>query len=215
MGLPQFMPSSFEKFAIDWDGDGRRDIWANVPDALASIANFIRSKGWQPQRPWGFEVRVPPGFDYRVSRSSTIGWAALGVARADQAPMPEIGEVILFFPAGSTGPAFLVTENFEVLKTYNFSDAYVLSVAQLADRMEGGPAVQAPWPTDLPMSRNDRIALQARLAALGYPVDNREGRISLALRDVIRSAQASVAIIPDGNPTSALLQALRALPEQH
>ncbi len=214
MGLPQFMPSSFEKFAVDWDGDGRRDIWASVPDALASIANFIRSQGWRPQRPWGFEVSVPAGFDYRISRASYKDWASLGVTRADRAPMPLSGAAILFFPAGARGPGFLVTENYEVLKTYNFSDTYVLSVAQLADRMEAGLAIQTPWPSDPPMSRDNRIALQARLAALGYPVDNREGRISLALRDVIRAAQASVRMVPDGNPTNGLLQALRAAPEQ-
>jgi lytic murein transglycosylase len=209
MGLPQFMPSSFEKYAVDGDGDGHRDIWSDVPDALASIANFIRSQGWQPQRPWGFEVRLPAGFDLRVSRRGNRDWASLGVTRADRAPMPADGDGILFFPAGSAGPAFLVTENFEVLKTYNFSDAYVLSVAQLADRMEGGSVIQATWPSEPPMSRDDRIALQTRLVELGYPVDNREGRISLALRDVIRSAQTSVKMVPDGNPTKALLLALR------
>ena len=212
MGLPQFMPSSFEHFAVDGDGDGRRDIWTDVPDALASIANFIRQKGWQPQKPWGFEVRLPAGFDYRVSRGSFPQWAGLGIARADEAPMPAEGDGILFFPAGAAGPAFLVSENFEVLKTYNFSDAYVLSVAQLADRMEGGGPVRVAWPIDPPMSREARIALQTRLVGLGYTVDNRQGRISLALRDVIRLAQASVGLRPDGNPTERLLQALRTAP---
>ena len=209
MGQPQFMPSSFENYAVDGDGDGRRDIWTDVPDALASIANFIRAKGWQPGRPWGFEVSLPRGFDYHVARADARTWASLGVRRADGAPIEAKGELILFFPAGAAGPAFLVTENFEVLKTYNSSDAYVLSVAQLADRMEGGSAIAARWPTDIPMSRDDRIALQTRLVALGYPVDDRQGRISLALRDTIRSAQASVGMVPDGDPTTALLEALR------
>ncbi len=209
MGQPQFMPSSFEKYAVDGDGDGRRDIWTDVPDALASIANFIRAQGWQPGRPWGFEVSLPHGFDYHVSRADARTWASLGLRRADGTPMEADGELILFFPAGVAGPAFLVTANFEVLKTYNFSDAYVLSVAQLADRMEGGSMIAARWPTDTPMSRDDRIALQSRLVALGYPVDDREGRISLALRDTIRSAQASVGMVPDGDPTTALLRALQ------
>ncbi len=208
MGQPQFMPSSFERYAVDGDGDGRRDIWASVPDALASIANFIRSQGWQPDRPWGFEVRLPAGLDPGASRASFADWRARGVTRADGAPMPTGGEGILFFPAGATGPALLVTPNFEVLKTYNFSDAYVLSVGQLADRMQGGAPIAGTWPTAIPMSRAARIALQARLVALGYPVDNREGRISLALRDVIRTAQARVGLTPDGNPDDALLQAL-------
>lgn len=209
MGQPQFMPSSFQKFAVDEDGDGRRDIWTDVPDALASIANFIRAQGWQPDRPWGFEVSLPPGFDPGVGRGSYPDWAARGVRRTGGAPMPAGGDATLFFPAGSRGPAFLVTENFEVLKTYNFSDAYVLAVATLADRMDGGAAIRASWPNDPPMSRDERIALQTRLVALGYAVDNREGRISLALREVIRSAQARAAMIPDGNPTAGLLRALR------
>ncbi len=211
MGLPQFMPSSFEKFAVDWTGDGRRNIWTNIPDALASIANFIRSQGWQPQRPWGFEVKVPAGFDHGISRASTRDWAAHGFTRPDGTPLPMLEEAILFFPAGSAGPGFLVTENYEVLKTYNFSDAYVLSVAVLADRMTGGASVVTPWPSEPPMGRVARIALQTRLVALGYAVDNREGRISLGLRDVIRVAQARVGLVPDGNPTDRLLQALRAV----
>lgn len=208
MGQPQFMPSSFETYAVDWDHDGRRDIWTSVPDSLASIANFIQAQGWQAGRPWGYEVRVPPGFDNRISRASTSGWTSLGVVRPDGTPLPDLDPMILFYPAGGLGPAFLVTENFEIIKTYNFSDAYVLSVAQLADRMEGRDPVQATWPSDPPMGREARINLQARLAALGYSVDNRQGRISLALRDTIRLAQASVGMPVDGNPTDALLNAL-------
>jgi lytic murein transglycosylase len=211
MGLPQFMPSSFEKFAVDWTGDGRRNIWTNIPDALASIANFIRSQGWQPQRPWGFEVKVPAGFDHGISRASTRDWAVRGFTRPDGAPLPTLDEAILFFPAGAAGPGFLVTGNYEVLKTYNFSDAYVLSVAVLADRITGGASVVMPWPSEPPMARVARVALQGRLVALGYAVDNREGRISLGLRDVIRAAQARVSLVPDGNPTNRLLQALRAV----
>ena len=161
----------------------------------------------------GFEVRVPPGFDNRTSRAGTSEWTARGVTRPDGTPPPDVGPMVLFYPAGGAGPAFLVTENFEVIKTYNFSDAYVLSVAQLADRMEGRDPVQARWPSDPPMGREARVALQARLVALGYPVDNRQGRVSLALRDTVRRAQASVGLAVDGNPTDALLQALAtALP---
>ena len=153
---------------------------------------------------------MPRGFDYRISRAAYPHWTSLGLVRADGRPMPDEGDGTLFFPAGAAGPGFLVTPNYEILKTYNFSDAYVLAVAELADRMSGGPPIEAAWPLDAPMSRDDRIALQARLVALGYTVDNREGRISLALRDTIRAAQASVGLRPDGNPTPALLQALRA-----
>lgn len=213
MGQPQFMPSSFAKYAVDQDGDGRRDIWNSVPDALASIANFLKGQGWQAGQPWGLEVRLPPGFDVGVSHGSFADWSARGLVRPDGTAVPPSGDATLFFPAGAAGPAFLVTDNYPVLKTYNFSDAYVLSVATLADRMEGGPPVAARWPDTPGLGKADRIALQARLGALGYPVDNREGRISLTLRDTIRAAQRKVGLVPDGNPTGALLQALnRAAP---
>ena len=210
MGQPQFMPSSFAKYAVDGDGDGRRDIWASVPDVLASIANFLHVQGYRADMPWGVEVRVPANFDLRTSRGSFAEWASRGFVRADGKPLGGQGQAALFFPAGGAGPAFLVTDNFEVLKTYNFSDAYVLSIATLADRMNGGAGVMASWPTTVSMSRENRVALQARLAALGYAVDNREGRISLNLRDTIRKAQADVGLKPDGEPTDLLLDRLRA-----
>lgn len=212
MGDPQFMPSSFDKYAVDGDGDGRRDIWGDTPDALASIANFLHRQGWAPGIPWGFEVTLPQTFDIARSRAAFPAFAAMGVVRPDGTPLPDQGDGILLFPAGSKGPAFLVTENYEVLKTYNFSDVYVLSVGLLAHRIDGGVPLSAPWPSDPPISRADRIALQARLDALGYGVDNRVGRISLALRDVIRLAQARVGMPPDGNPTRTLLQALQSAP---
>ena len=208
MGQPQFMPSSFARYAVDGDGDGRRDIWGDVPDALASIANFLKQQGWQAGRPWGVEVRLPPGFDPGTSQGGFAQWAGRGLVQADGTPLPDGGDATLFFPAGADGPAFLVTANYPVIKTYNFSDAYVLSVATLADRIAGGRGVAASWPAAPGMGRDARIALQARLAALGYPVDNREGRISLALRDTIRAAQRKVGLVPDGNPTVALLKAL-------
>jgi lytic murein transglycosylase len=212
MGQPQFMPSSFQAYAVDGDGDGKTDIWTSVPDTLASIANFLAKQGWQAGRPWGFAATLPAGFDPRISQGRARDWAARGLVRADGAAMPTEGDFTLFFPAGASGPAFLVTPNFEVLKVYNMSDAYVLSTAAIADRMEGAPSLAFKWPSDTPMGREARIALQARLVALGYAVDDRQGRISLALRDVIRAAQASVGMVADGNPTDALLAALRTAP---
>ena len=209
MGQPQFMPSSYGTYAVDWDHDGRRDIWTDIPDSLASIAHFLASQGWKPELPWGFEVSVPRGLDLAEGHGTFVEWAARGVTRRDGTPLPEAGTAVLYFPSGSAGPAFLVTSNFEVIKTYNFSDSYVLGVGGLADRMAGRAAIETAWPTEPPISRDDRIALQARLSALGYEVDNREGRISLALRDTIRRAQLKVGMVPDGNPTSTLLEALR------
>lgn len=210
MGQPQFMPSSFARYAADGDQDGRRDIWTDVPDVLASIANFLKAKGWQADLPWGLQVALPQGFDLSIGRGSFADWRARGLTRVEGGPLPASGDAALFFPAGAAGPAFLATANYEVIKTYNFSDAYVLSVADLADRMAGGAPLRGPWPATVSMGREARIALQARLAALGYPVDNSEGRISLALRDTIRRAQRSVGLTPDGNPTDALLRALSA-----
>ena len=209
MGQPQFMPSSYARFAADGDGDGRRDIWNDVPDTLASIAGFLSGQGWTPTLPWGFPVTLPPGFDIGAAgRAPFPAWAERGVARADGGALPPEGEGILYFPAGAMGPAFLVTTNFTVIKTYNSSDSYVLAVATLADRIVGSAPVTGSWPTTAPIGRDDRVALQARLAALGYPVDDRTGRISLTLRDTVRAAQAKNGLLPDGNPTTALLRAL-------
>ncbi len=208
MGQPQFMPSSFAAYAVDGDGDGRRDIWMDVPDALASIANFLQAKGWQSGSAWGWQVTLPGGFDIGQDHAAFGEWTARGVRRADGAALPSAGEAVLFFPTGAAGPAFLVTGNYEVIKSYNFSDAYVLSVADLADRIAGRPALRGPWPSTPGLDRDARIALQSRLAERGYPVDNREGRISLALRASIRRAQRNAGLAADGNPTSELSQAL-------
>ena len=135
MGQPQFLPSSYLKYAVDFDGDGKADIWRSVPDVLGSIANYLQKNGWQSQLPWGFEVSVPAGFDYRVSRCSMAECAQRGLRRADGNLLPAAGNAILFFPSGATGPAFLVTDNFIALKRFNNSDAYALAVAVLADRL--------------------------------------------------------------------------------
>ena len=209
MGQTQFMPSNFVAYAVDFSGDGRRDIWTNVPDVLASTANYFQKAGWKPGLPWGFEVMVPSGFDYRRSRASFADWSKLGVRRADGHPLPAAGDAILFFPSGAAGPAFLVTENFVVIKQYNNSDAYALAVAHLADRLHGGAPIRAAWPQDdRQLSRDARIALQHKLADLGYAVHDFEGRIDFDLRDAIREMQVKFGIVPDGHPTAALLERL-------
>src|SRR6476659_6544419 len=142
MGQTQFMPSNFVDYAIDFSGDGRADIWSNVPDVLASTANYLHKWKWNPALPWGFEVTVPSGFDYLRSRATFPEWEALGVRRADGKPYPTSGQGILFFPSGADGPAFIVTENFDVLKEYNNSDAYAIAVGYLADRIHGGGPIK-------------------------------------------------------------------------
>ena len=214
MGQTQFMPSNFVDYAIDFSGDGRADIWSNVPDVLASTANYLRKWKWNPTLPWGFEVLVPGGFDYMRSRASFAEWHALGVRRADGKEFPSSGQGILFFPSGAGGPGFIVTENFDVLKEYNNSDAYAIAVGHLADRIHGGDLIKTPWPKDdRQLSRDARVALQKKLAALGYKVNEFDGHIDFDLRDNIRAEQKKLRMVPDGAPTPALLEKLGVSPQ--
>lgn len=209
MGQTQFMPSNFVDYAIDFSGDGRADIWSNVPDVLASTANYLRKWKWNPALPWGFEVTVPKSFDYMRSRANFTEWEALGVRRADGKQFPSSGQGILFFPSGADGPGFIVTENFDVLKEYNNSDAYAIAVGHLADRIHGGGLIKAAWPKDdRQLSRDARIALQRKLSALGYKVNEFEGHIDFDLRDNIRAEQKKLGMVPDGTPTLLLLDRL-------
>jgi lytic murein transglycosylase len=209
MGQTQFMPSNFFDFAVDFSGDGRRDIWTNVPDILGSTANYFQKEGWQYGVPWGFEVTVPDGFDHRRSRATFAEWSKLGVKRADGGAYPTTGDAILFFPTGVPGPAFLVTKNFDVIKEYNNSDVYALAIGHLADRMRGLGPIRAAWPQHATqLSREDRIALQKRLAELGYKVNNFTAHLDFDLRDSIRTEQVKFGMLPDGHPTSALLERL-------
>jgi membrane-bound lytic murein transglycosylase B len=206
MGQPQFLPSSYLKYAVDFDGDGKADIWRSVPDVLASIANYLKKSGWHSQLPWGFEVAVPADFDYRLSRGSLAEWTGRGLRRADGRPLPPAGHAILFFPSGAAGPAFLITDNFAVLKRFNNSDAYALAVAVLADRLHGLPGILAAWPADdVQPSRRERIALQHRLAALGYKVADFDGHLDFEMRDAVRELQVRFGMVPDGHPSRAFL----------
>jgi lytic murein transglycosylase len=210
MGQSQFMPSSFFNYAVDFTGDGRRDIWTSVPDVLASIAHYLQKFGWQAGLPWGFEVVVPRGFDFRRSRGTFGEWRELGVLRADGGVLPGSGDAILFFPTGASGPAFLVTANFVVLKRYNNSDAYALAVAHLADRIRGLGHLRGAWPADdVQPSRDERIGLQRKLAELGYKVRNFTGHFDFDLRDAIRDMQQKFAMTPDGHPGPLFFERLR------
>ncbi len=212
MGQPQFMPSTYLKYAVDFSGDGRRDVWSSVPDVLGSMANYLHEQGWIAGLPWGFEVMVPQEFDYRRSRASFAEWITLGVRRADGRAMPLNGDAILFFPSGAAGPAFLVTANFVVIKTYNNSDVYALAVSHLGDRIRGGGSIRATWPIDdVQLSRLQRILLQKKLAGLGYKVNDFEAHIDFDLRDSIRDVQSKLGVLPDGNPTPELLRRLDEL----
>jgi membrane-bound lytic murein transglycosylase B len=209
MGQSQFMPSNFVDYAVDFSGDGRIDIWSNVPDVLGSTANYLHKWKWNPALPWGFEVSVPNGFDYMRSRATFADWQKLGVRRADGKPFPPAGQGILFFPSGANGPGFIVTENFDVLKEYNNSDAYAIAVGHLADRIHGGGLIKTAWPKDdRQLSRDARIALQKKLSELGYKVNDFEGHIDFDLRDNIREEQKKSGMLPDGTATPVLLEKL-------
>jgi lytic murein transglycosylase len=209
MGQTQFMPSNVVDYAVDFSGDGRADIWNNVPDVLASTANYLRKGGWKHGLSWGYEVIVPPRFDYMQSRGSYEDWRKRGVRRAGGKAFPASGDGILFFPSGAKGPGFIVTPNYDVLKEYNNSDAYAIAVGHLADKLSGGGDFKGAWPADdRPLSRDARIALQKKLAALGYKVTDFEGHVDFDLRDNIRAEQKKYGMVPDGNPTPALLEKL-------
>ncbi|HEY2533881.1 MAG TPA: lytic murein transglycosylase [Xanthobacteraceae bacterium] len=206
MGQPQFMPSSYLSYAVDFDGDGRADIWTSIPDVLASIANYLQKYGWHSGSPWGFEVVVPQGFDYRPSRGGFPYWKSLGFKRADDGPLPDSGDAILFFPSGAAGPAFLVTENFVVLKTFNNSDAYALAVGLLCDRLHGSGPVRTAWPAnDFQPSRGERMAVQRKLAALGYRINDLNGHLDFDMRDDIKELQRKFGMTADGYPSRSFL----------
>jgi len=210
MGQTQFMPSSFWRFAVDFDGDGHKDIWKSVPDALASTANYLKENGWRTGQPWGFEVTLPKGFDYRLHEASFNEWSSYGVSRADGRALPQDGQASLFYPAGADGPVFLVTSNFSVIKRYNASDAYALGVASLGDLLNGGARIRASWPTEDPLlALAQRIELQRALTRLGYNVGDPDGRIGSRTRAAIRDFQQRAGLRPDGYPNRHVLEALQ------
>jgi membrane-bound lytic murein transglycosylase B len=152
---------------------------------------------------------LPKAFDYQRSRGTFAEWTGVGVKRADGGAFPAEGEAILFFPTGAPAPAFLITENFVVIKRYNNSDVYALAIGHLADRMQGGKPIRAAWPKHATQpSREDRIALQKKLAALGYKVRNFTGHLDFDLRDAIRAEQIKLGLLPDGHPDDDFLKKL-------
>jgi membrane-bound lytic murein transglycosylase B len=215
MGQIQFMPSSYLAYAVDHDGDGRKDIWNSIPDALASTANFLSKSGWQAGSDWGYEVKIPQNFDFgaawKKKNMSLADWAKLRLARADGKPFPHPKEKARFYlPAGGAGPAFLVLKNFDVIKRYNNADAYALAVAHLADRIAGGESFVSPWPEDVvPLSRSERKELEALIAEKVLAQDETVTKTTHAIRLAIIKFQKSEGLLADGHPSRALLQRLR------
>ncbi len=211
MGQTQFMPSSYLAYAVDFEGHGRRDIWTSEADAIGSTANYLAKHGWTIGLPWGFEVRLPPNFALSDADSSCpapfSAFAARGVERADGSPWPESGEGRLMILAGLKGPVFLVTSNFDVIKTYNNSTAYALSVALLGDAVKGGHSLVAEWPThDRQLSEAQVRRLQAKLKTLGYDAGKIDGKIGDQIRAAVRAFQERNGLAPDGYPDRALFK---------
>lgn len=211
MGQPQFMPTTYLDYATDADGDGRADIWASTADALGSAANYLWSIGWQPERIWGREVRLPKDFDYYDARLSNVlpleRWAAMGVTRANGEPLPRApvqGAVLL--PAGKDGPAFLIYDNFHVITEWNRSLHYALSVCHLSDRIAGaGPLVGRPPPGDRALARAEVLVMQQNLNALGYAAGTPDGMVGFQTRHAVREFQQRAGLPADAYPTPALI----------
>lgn len=214
MGHTQFIPTSFLEYAVDFNGDGRRDLWAaDAIDALASTANYLSRFGWAQNAPAVREVRLPQGFDYAladgVQTRRTADWQGIGVTGA-AGPLPASGKVAILLPAGARGPAFAVYPNFRVIKRYNNSTSYALAVAYLADQINGGPAIGAAWPrNDRPLSRTEKQELQGLLTTLGFDTNGVDGIIGPNSRAAVRAFQQSRGLVPDGYVSTALLAAVR------
>ena len=215
-GPTQFMPTSFKRYAVDFDGDGRRDVVDSVPDVIASTANNLKKDGWVAGQTWGYEIVVPEGFNFMLADRSRVmavrEWERLGISRAGGKAFPRADDrAYLLVPAGAQGPGFLMLQNFRVIMKYNPAEAYALAIGHLADRLRGGePFVQA-WPRqERVLTRAERYELQQHLAARGYDVGEPDGRLGGKTRNALRQFQSSVGHVPDGFASAAILERLRS-----
>jgi len=215
MGQTQFIPTTYNTHAVDFDRDGRRDIWSSSADALASAAHYLQASGWKAGQPWGAEVSLPEGFDYAQGDSSIrkplSEWRRLGVSGVPTG-MDEASASLLL-PAGYRGPAFLVLDNFRAILRYNNSSSYALAIGLLSERFDGAGTVRASWPRgEQPLSRSERLELQERLANQGFDPGTADGIIGANTRNAIRGFQQQLGWPADGHPTQELLGRLRAEP---
>ncbi len=212
-GQTQFMPSTFLRLAVDFDGDGRRDIVDSAPDALASTAHYLSKSGWRSGLPWGFEVKLPPGYSGpsgRKARQSMSFWSAKGLTRIDGRPLGG-GDAALLLPAGRDGPAFLVTRNFDAVYSYNAAESYTLAACVLSDKLAGGSGIVTPWPTDDPLlPREGRKEVQARLAQRGYDVGGPpDGDIGTKSKAAIADFEQKAGLEVNGRASVKVLEALK------
>ncbi|MBP6627771.1 MAG: lytic murein transglycosylase [Arenimonas sp.] len=215
-GHTQFMPSTYARIAVDFDGDGRRDLVGSIPDALASTAHYLQRAGWRPGQPWGHEVVLPEGFDASVqgrqARRPLAHWLGRGLTAANGAPLdPSDAAAALLLPTGRNGPAFLVRRNFDAIYAYNAAESYALAIAHLSDRLRGGGPLVTTWPTDDPgISRAQRRELQQLLIARGHDIGEADGMIGARTREALALEQARLGLPADGRAGLRSLEALRA-----
>ena len=217
-GQTQFMPTTYQRLAVDFDGDGKRDIVNSVPDALGSTANFLQKAGWVKGQAWGYEVKIPADYagpSGRRTKQPLAQWTAAGIkpidlARAKSAGVTDTTQAALLLPSGPKGPAFLVFRNFDAIYSYNAAESYGLSIAHLADRIGGGGVFKTPWPTDdAGTSRAERREIQQLLIKRGYDIGEVDGLIGALSRKAISDFQAKVGMPADGRAGQRLLKALR------
>ena len=212
-GQTQFMPSTFLRLAVDFEGDGRRDIVDSAPDALASTAHYLSKSGWRSGLPWGFEVKLPPGYSGpsgRKAKQSMSFWAAKGLTRIDGRPFGS-GDAGLLLPAGRDGPAFLVTRNFDAVYSYNAAESYTLAACVLSDKLAGGAGIVTPWPTDdRLLSRSGRLELQTLLAKRGYDIGGApDGDIGTKSKAAIADFEQKSGLEVNGRASVKVLEALK------
>lgn len=213
-GHTQFMPTTFERLAVDFDGDGRRDLMDNANDALASTANFLAKAGWRTGEPWGYEVRLPKGFDMdgesRRNKRPMSEWRQRGLRKADGSPLADFGKAGLLAPAGANGPAFLVFRNFDAIYSYNAAESYGLAIAHLSDRLRGAGPFATAWPTDDPgLSRAERRELQGLLILKGHDIGEVDGMLGSRSREAIEAEEVKLGWPATGRGGQRILKALR------
>lgn len=215
MGHTQFMPTSFARYAVDFNGDGRKDIWNSIPDALGSTANYLNAFGWRNGETWGYEVKLPANFDFATARQMEKAplsrWQQMGISRVSGKPFPRPEDnARLYMPAGASGPVFLLLPNFDVIKRYNNSDSYALAVGHLADRIIGGGSFVTPWPSgDYALTKAQRAEVQSLLARAGYDVGSPDGVVGPKTRAAVMAYQARLGVAADGHVSGLLLDRLK------
>lgn len=211
MGHTQFIPTSYQRYAVDIDGNGKRDIWNSIPDALATAANLLHKNGWQSGKTWGYEVNLPAGRKFPSGSMSLAKWEAMGITRANGKPFRNTSDsAVLKVPDGRGGPAFLMIKNFSVIKRYNNADKYAIAVGLLADEIAGYGGLVQDW--ERPFTKltfEQRQELQQRLSEHGYYDGKFDGKIGKGSRDAILAYQAKAGLTQDGHPSMEVLKWLR------